>query len=279
MTSKHQTIIDNFLRWGEDCDKLYAAVMIGSQAREDHPSDAYSDLDIIMFVDDPPWFLSSDEWLEELGCFHVSFIEDTIAGGKERRVLFEGALDVDFIILPQNVMYAPGDEAMSALARGYRILIDKAGLKNVMPGPAAAKRPPAMPTEWDFVNLVNDFWYHALWAAKKLLRGELWTAKYCVDSYMKGKLLSMIEYHARAAHGPDYDFWHSGRFLEEWAESWIVERLPQCFSHYDKEDIKAALLSTMALFQSIAAEIAEKLAFAYPKAADEYAHAWVMAAL
>ena len=143
----------------------------------------------------------------------------------------------------------------------------------------AAKPFRSLPAETEFLNIVNDFWYHSVWTAKKLKRGELWTAKFCVDSYMKRMLLAVIEYHAHSVHGKDYDTWHNGRFIEEWAEPRIIEKLAHCFSHYDREDIKNALLSTMDLFRQAAAETAKNFTFRYPHEADEYASRWVKSAL
>lgn len=280
MTNRFRSIIDNFILWGESCNKLYAAFIVGSQAREDHQADDYSDLDIIMIVDDPACFIASDQWLESIGKLHISFVENTIAGEKERRVLFDDALDVDFILIPREMLESLNKESFTILERGYRILVDKIGLQNRFPQPVGtAGQSFELPTEENFINTVNDFWYHSVWTAKKLKRGELWTAKFCIDSYMKWKLLEIIECHAHAIHGSDYDTWHSGRFIEEWAEGWIVEKLSQCFSQYNKEDTKAALFSTMDLFRLVAIEAAEKLNFHYPSEADAYTTAWVTEAL
>ena len=37
-----------------------------------------------------------EDWLEPLGDYWLTFLEDSPAGSVERRILFEGALDVDF---------------------------------------------------------------------------------------------------------------------------------------------------------------------------------------
>ena len=273
MHIKYKTIIDNFIRWGECSEKVYAAIVIGSQAREYNQADEYSDLDLIMFVDDPDYFVYSDKWLEEIGGFHISFLEDTFVGSKERRVLFDGALDVDFIPISKDAAYDAINAVESILARGYKIIIDKIGLRDMIP--VSCNHTCGLPSENEFVNLVGDFWYHTVWTVKKLKRGELWAAKSCADGYMKHKLLTMIEYHTRALRGADYDTWHNGRFIEEWADRRIIEMLPKCFSRYDNADIKSALLSSMDLFRLTAVETAEKLGFQYPVKADEYASAWV----
>jgi aminoglycoside 6-adenylyltransferase len=273
--------MDKLVNWGKSSDKLSAVIIIGSHAREDHGADEYSDLDVILFVNDTDYFLSSDQWLNNIGIFHVSFTENTICGGKERRVLFNGALDVDFLIFPIDKInsFFSSSEGAAFLERGYRILVDKAGLQPAISQKNTVKQSNIPSSERHFLNITNDFWYHSVWTAKKLKRGELWTAKYCVDTYMKGKLLTVIEYHTHAIKGVDCDTWHNGRFIEEWAETWIIEKLSRCFSHYDKEDIKKSLLCTMDLFRLIAVEVAKKLNFQYPDEADAYAAKWIKSIL
>ena len=277
---RYDFMLESLTSWGNSTDKVYALMVIGSQARSDHPADDCSDLDLVMVVDDPDHFLQTDQWLTQIGNAHISFVEDTIGGGKERRVLFDGALDVDFMILSKlQLAQAIKSGEIGLVKRGYHILVDKIGAATVLP-PASAERPPySQLSEWDFQNLVQNFWYHAVWAAKKLIRGELWTAKSCVDRYMKELLLEMIECHAHALHGLDYDTWHSGRFLDEWAESWVVQGLCNCYAHYERADIKRALLATMDLFRAIAVETAGKWDYPYLAKADAYSSRWVDEAL
>lgn len=273
---RYDQLIERIVRWGEREKSLHAALIIGSQAREDHPADENSDLDLILVVDEPETFIGSDDWLDEIGPFHISFVENTIAHERERRVLFTGALDVDFVLLPKDsIQKLEGGEALGILCRGCRVLIDKIGLAPKLPKPKREAPSCRFLARRQFDNLVNDFWYHAILTVKKLRRGELWAAKFCMDSYMKWKLLSLVEIYAHALHGPDYDTWHEGRFLEEWAEDWILDRLSQCFAHYDKGDMQAALLSTMELFGSVAAKSAELLGYPYAQQIQEYSTAWV----
>lgn len=274
--NRFDNIINHFVLWGNSSDQLLAAFIIGSQTRADHPADNFSDLDIVMIVDNPDALLHSDHWIEQIGKSHISFIEDTIGGGKERRILFDHALDVDFIILTKNNFdNAIAGSEIAILKRGYLFLIDKISIGTMLP-PIAADKLHYLPlTESDFNNLTNDFWYHAVWTAKKLIRGELWTAKSCVDSYMKSLLLTLIECHAHILHGMEYDTWHNGRFLEEWAEDWVIQKLSSCYAYYDRESVKHALVSTMDLFRLISIEIAGRLNYEYPANADTYSTDWI----
>lgn len=277
---RFDAVIEKLTQWGNRSERVYAAVVIGSQAREEHPADEYSDLDVILAVERPEELLQSDAWLEELGEPRVSFVEDALGGSQERRVLFDGGLDVDFVIFSREGFDRAAKElGAGILERGCRVLIDKIGLESTFP-PAGAGGGTYMPlTEAGFDNLVQDFWYHAVWAAKKLKRGELWTAKCCVDNYMKEKLLALAECYAHAVHGPEYETWHNGRFLEEWAEEWLIRYLSNIYARYDRGEIEHALFATMDLFRRMAKDAGNRLGYSYPLGADEYASAWAREAL
>jgi aminoglycoside 6-adenylyltransferase len=279
--SKYREIIENLVRWGAQDEKLKILMVIGSQARNEHKADDFSDLDIIMIVDEPEHFLFTNHWLEKIGVFHVSFIEETLAGQKERRIIFDNNLDVDFVILPQNIItsFFKNTDALNILKHGYNVLIDKIGITKEIPENLQGIHQYTFPTEWEFMNTVNDFWYHAVWSAKKINRGELWTAKFCVDSYMKWIILKNIEHYSKTKIGLNQETWHNGRFIEEWAEPWIIDSLSECFSHYKKNDIKKALISTMELFRTITLKITGKLGFNYPKDVDTKATQWVKSLL
>jgi aminoglycoside 6-adenylyltransferase len=111
--------------------------------------------------------------------------------------------------------------------------------------------------------------YHVVWTAKKLARGELWTAKSCLDDYMKWRLLQMIEWHARLTRGVA-DTWHGGRFLERWADPRALAGLRQAFARYDAGEVKDALRATLELFHWLAVETGERMTYAYPFQAEEH---------
>ncbi|MBN1967232.1 MAG: aminoglycoside 6-adenylyltransferase [Anaerolineae bacterium] len=267
--------------WAEGEDNIRVVLVIGSRARSDHPADAWSDLDVLLLARDPAPLWEDAGWVQAIGRPWLTFLEPTPDGrGFERRVLFEGGLDVDFV--PQHVagldaMLAHGipPDVADMLRRGVRFLVDKDGYAarfEALPLPTLRADPPA---EAEFLNQVNDFWYPTVWTAKHLRRGELWWAKGGCDSYLKGLLRQMLEWHAQATRGGHVDTWMRGRFLEEWADSRAVAALPQAFAHYDAEDIWQALQVTLELYRRLSLETAAKWGFGYPTAGAEAAAALV----
>lgn len=248
----------------EEEEWIKSVILIGSQCRDVCKADEYSDIDIVISCDTPEKLLYDNEWINRLGKPIYSFVEDTIAGEKERRLLFEGSLDADLIILTdENLKKALSSHMIDEIMnRGYKLFFDRSGISDHLKGINTIddKIYTPMP-ESDFANLVNDFLFHTVWAEKKINRGELWTAIMCINGYLKGKLLQIIEMYERAVNGNEYDTWHCGRMLEQWADEKITNELSGCFARYDAVDLHSALNSTKKLFIELAKVCAEKYGY------------------
>ena len=287
----YEQLVERFVKWAETCSDIRAAVIIGSRARVDHPADEWADLDIIIITTDPRRFVSTSDWIENVGNPLLTFVEPTSEGDNmERRVLFEDMLDVDFAIIPETKARqllqggVPAEIAVqisNVFGRGMRVILDKDGMaaQLQMLISSIETPPPRPPSQHEFLEVVNDFLYHAVFTAKHLRRGELWWTVTCLNCHMHWLLLRTMEWHALATHGWNYDTWFRGRFLEEWAHPQALKELRGAFAHYDEEDTKAALLATMNLFRWIAIETAEKLGFPYPAKADEHVTNWIRTCL
>lgn len=248
--------------WARQRDDVRALLVVGSQARANVPADRWSDLDLVLIVDDPEPYAEDPSWVREFGQPVLTFLEDTPVGQRERRVLYESGEDVDFPLFPVTALelFEQSENAAHLLARGYRVLVDRIGLAERLARVAAAVERPRPPTQRDFTQLASDFWYHALWAAKKLRRGEVFTAKGCLDGYMKDRLVTLLEWHARAIDA-SVDTWHDGRFLERWADPGALAALERAFAHYDVRDVARALWETIDLWQGLEEETASRLGF------------------
>ena len=246
--------------WARENADVHAAVVVGSQARTDTPADRWSDLDVILIVDDPEPYAESAEWVSEFGTPALTFLEDTPAGQRERRVLYETGEDVDLPLLPLSTLDRLGQSqnANALLARGYRLLVDKIGLEERLQSLVERAPVPTQPGQADFDQLASDFWYHALWTAKKLRRGEVFTAIECLDAYMKARLVTLMGWHARAVD-PSVDTWHGGRFLERWADAGALAALERAYAQYDVRDVARALWETIDLFHGLEEETAGRL--------------------
>ena len=249
--------------WARETDDVRAVVLVGSYARRDTPADRWSDLDVLLFLDEPGRYAADAEWVGRFGSPVLTFLEPTsVAGRIERRVLYGDGVDVDFPLLDAAAVREVAAVAGvgTVLSRGYRVLHDEIGVTELLAG-AAVPEPQELPDEAAFTQLASDFWHHALWTAKKLRRGEVFTAISCLDGYLKWRLVTMLEWHARAVD-PSADTWHEGRFLERWGDPGALAALERAYAHYDVRDVARALWETIDLFQGLEEETAGRLGLA-----------------
>ncbi|HEX4898267.1 MAG TPA: aminoglycoside 6-adenylyltransferase [Candidatus Limnocylindrales bacterium] len=275
----YEEIADRFVRWATAEDAIRAAVVIGSRARTDHPADEWADLDILIWSTDPARYLRSADWTAEIAEPWLSFVETSSDSRvQERRVLFAGGLDVDFAFVNAEPAPVPSeslaDLAAIIFGRGVRVLLDRDGVVAGLMAAVPPRVPPAAPEAAAFDQVTSDFWYHAVWTAKHLRRGELWWAKGACDVHLKGLLRVVLEWDA-AARGRDP--WFRGRFLEQWADQDTVYGLRSAFAHYDEDEIWAALEVTLDLFSRVAQQVATALSLPYSEPAEQRARELVRA--
>ena len=245
--------------WARGRPDVRALLLVGSQARTEAPADEFSDVDLVVVVDEPAPYVESAAWLEPFGDTLLTFVEPTAVGPLlERRVLFESGLEVDFSLVPAALMrdLLAEPEIRGVFARGYRVLHDELGLDEDLA--LAARFMPAPMTQAELARLSSDFWYHVLWAAKKLRRGETFVAKQACDCYLKSLLVGLLAATVRA-RDPEADTWHRARFLELWAPPAELDELRATYAAYDAADIARAIKATAEMFRRLELELGSRV--------------------
>lgn len=274
MPDRYADIKNKLCELAEKDEDIRAVIAIGSYTRKDSPADQFSDLDLIIVTTVPEsWY--SGEYPAKLGEVGISFIEPTLGGGAERRCIYGADRDVDMIIFtPEQFGKALTDGVAEwVMDRGYELLCDKEDYTIWIPRYVSTKVSREVMSADEFVNLVNDFYFHNIWAYKKLKRGEMWSAVMCINGYLKERLLKIIEQYHMCIY--DCDVWHDGRFLDRWADPYVVEDLEECFARYYYPDCVSALEATHTLFARLAHELAEKMGYPYPKGAEKCAAGYI----
>jgi aminoglycoside 6-adenylyltransferase len=223
----------------------------------------------MVFTSETAPYLTSTDWLKAIGRVWVVIPSQTGDGDPEQLVLFEDGYKVDFIFYPLEELQRLGQTSIlpGVYRRGYYVLVDKDGVTQHLPAPSFDAPSRQQPAEAEFLLAVQRFWYGAVYVAKQIRRRELWIVKFR-DWTMKEDLLRMIEWHAGASHGWNYDTWHDGRFMLEWTDAQTEEALSQVFGGFDAVDCWHALQSSLDLFRRLAKETASALNYDYPAELD-----------
>ncbi len=103
-----QQVLERLGGWGRSRPDVRAVVVVGSWARPfDHPVDQWSDVDILLITTDPGCYLCTTDWLKDVGHPWLTYVETPPLGGpeqRERRVVFEVAVEVDFAVVASRDM-------------------------------------------------------------------------------------------------------------------------------------------------------------------------------
>jgi aminoglycoside 6-adenylyltransferase len=267
-------LCDRLTAWAARRADVHAALLVGSRARRDHPADEYSDLDVVLIVDDPEILLGDDEWLQEFGAVSAQVVEPTAIGGMtERRVLFASGQDVDFSVVPVALATLLGDfvdldEVRELFGRGVRVLFDQLGISEQLESIPPPEPGAGLLSEREYHALSSGFWYQLIVAAKKLRRGELWVALASCEGRLTATTVELARWWMRLRQ-PATDIWHSNRFVEEWLDPSVMSELAATRPAYGEAEIRSSLVRLAALFGRLELDCREATGFA--PAVDERA--------
>jgi aminoglycoside 6-adenylyltransferase len=261
------------LNWADQNPNLQLALVVGSRARRQPPADEWSDLDLILFFDDPAPWSGTNTWLEAFGGIELAYSQASPAGDIEWLVLYASGLKADFMVArfpPQikneadrkdYLLHGPFKEV---LAFGLRLLVDKRGEFGDLPKKIGTAVATSLPDEAIYTYHLHRFWMDCIRVAKFLRRDELWRAKMLCDCAMKQQMLTLLEWLALANGASAAQVWYEGRNLSNWADSSALEALPDTFGRLESADLWRALHASLQLFQRLAQECSQRLGYPYP---------------
>ncbi|MCA7085320.1 aminoglycoside 6-adenylyltransferase [Cupriavidus cauae] len=271
MTLRDQ-YLQSVLAWAGATDAVLALIQTGSLARQDDSADEYSDLDIEIISSDSDTLAKDDDWLHRIGpLITVLRLE---AGSDQpwptRLAIYQGGVKIDFTVAGierLRRMTAP-DGLDDLYARGYHVLLDKAGVAASLPPPPYRFPVEPLPSQREFQASVEEFWFEAFHVPRYLARGEPWLVKQR-DWTMKTLLLRMAQWHAQALHPGQVDVWHNGLRMDQWAHRDTWHAMQQIFGRFDAADARRAFEATVRLYGRLGREVAERAGLEYPEACED----------
>lgn len=294
ITTSQQQWIEKFGAWAKARAEVRAALIIGSQGREEVlPPEPWSDVDVLLLVTGETPFTESHAWMGEIDRLWAGImdLDETFGGWVPVYCgfcVYEGGVNVDFMFIPQARVQRTlqvmrllesfprlrqvlpesitnlGIDAGDLLRHGARILIDKDGVAGqfqqaILLSPV---EPSAPPTQSKFEAAVESFWVDPTRIAADLLRGRLAEAMKALHNLQK-RLLRMVEWHARSKTGwQGDDLTFRLKSIDQWADPRTLQTLPLTCPHYNVDEMWQALIQAVELYHWLSIETAERLGYA-----------------
>lgn len=266
-------MIQKIIDWAKKEKSIRALVLTGSRAK-DKNVDAFSDYDISVFATNSDAFTRDLGWLGKMGKVWVSIPEKITLKKKvypTRLVIFEKGIKADFAFFTVDLLkeYVKSKSLPEDFNRGYKIILSKDGIAEKLQQPAFKGFKNKIPSEKEYLALVEEFWFEVYHVAKYLKREDLWVAK-ARDADIKHRLLlKMIEWHAAAKQQLDYTPNSMGKRMESWVEPKIWKAMQGIFAHFDSKDSWKCLIHSLDLFRQLSLETAHLWNFTYPYQIDK----------
>lgn len=274
VANREQAVIDHLTEWATADSRLRAVVWTSTRTNPNASTDALSDYDIILVVDDIGPFLD-DTWLGEFGDVLVLYrdpLRQEDGGPQFTRVTqYVDGLKIDFTIMSTGRWRAwTGGPGLPAdLDAGYRVILDKNGLTRHLPPPTFTAYIPQPPDEATYREQIETFFHEATYVGKNLWRDELLPARYSFDLMTHSMLRPLLEWRMEIDHAWSVSTGVAGKGLKKRLPPDIWAALEATLTGPDNDAMWDALFAACALCRRLGVEVGRSLGYAYPMETDE----------
>jgi aminoglycoside 6-adenylyltransferase len=263
-------MLDLILDIARKDERVRAVIMNGSKVNPNAPRDFFQDYDIVYVVTEKESFLADPGWIKVFGDLMILQLPDEMSApppeGKDYYgylMQFTDGNRIDLSLFPVNKLDKLEDDSLALT------LLDKDGILPKFPPPDDSTYLPKPPTDKQFFDCTNEFWWVSPYVAKGLWRHEIVYAKHMLDLYLREQLDKMLVWYV----GIKTDFKISpgkmGKYLENCLETDLWKMLLKTYSDADYEHTWQALYAMGELFRKVAIPVAMHFGYDYLSGEDE----------
>ena len=167
-------------------EDLLGLLLFGSLSKLESPSDEWSDLDILVVVQDDKMvrFFPTVEWITAFGSLYT-YSQSSDEFKCTTRVCFENFNRIDFVITTEDSLSRVNLWPGVPFSSGTKILVSRSGVVDEITteGQFPQKFTPA--TDDRFLELVRDFRFKSMQAVYKVVRGDLLIALHLTQDLIR----------------------------------------------------------------------------------------------
>jgi len=224
-------------------ERIRAVILNGSRANPNAPRDLFQDYDILYIVTSVDDFVRDRSWIRTFGELimmqtpdeKVFPPPDACKGRFAFLMLFQDGNRIDLTFYPVDQISKLRLESASLL------LMDKDGIIGPLPPASDRDYIPSPPSEKEFQDCCNEFWWIATNIAKGLWRRELPYAKFMFDCPARDALMAMLNWHIGIRTGFSADPGKFGKYFEKHLSEQHWKAFVQTYPDGEFENIWRAL--------------------------------------
>lgn len=264
---RNETEIKNLiLDFAQHDTRVRAVLLNGSRANPNIKPDLLQDFDIVFLVDDLESFTIDNSWTNIFGEQIISQLPDEMTFGDENcnkekisftyLMLFKDSNRIDLTLFAKQKLQP--DFKPDSLTI---LWLDKDNLFTSLPKSSDKDYHIQKPSEKDFADTCNEFWWVSTYVAKGLLRNEIIYAKESLETVVRPMLMKVLKWKVGIENNFGVSFGKSGKFLKSYLSDNLYKKLLLTYSNFETEENWKALFLMTEIFQETSDSIAEEFGF------------------
>ncbi|PHG08619.1 aminoglycoside 6-adenylyltransferase [Bacillus toyonensis] len=264
-------MLDLIINTAKEDERIRAVIMNGSRVNPNVKKDCFQDYDIMYVVNDIQSFIYNHNWINRFGEIMIvqmpeemSLIPADEDGKFPYLMQFMDGNRIDLTLVPVELIKKfVGKDSLS------KLLLDKDNCLEEFRPASDKDYLVKKPTEKEFLDCCNEFWWCSTNVGKGLWREELTYAKGMLEGPMRDMLVVMLEWHIGMKTKFTANAGKFGKYFEQYVEKDVWEQFKRTFSNAEYENIWDSFFIMGNLFRKVANEIANTYEYQYPQDDDD----------
>jgi aminoglycoside 6-adenylyltransferase len=248
-------------------ERIQAVLLQGSRANSNIIPDPYQDFDICLVVNQMESFLIDHSWTRLYGdkiAWQLPDLMGVVDQEPARKVpfhylmLFNDGTRIDLSLFPVEKMKT--DFKPDSLTV---VWVDKEGLFNNIASSSDRDYLICKPSEKEFQDCCNEFWWVSTNISKGLLRNEITLAKAMMEGPVREMFLQIVQWYIGTNTNFSVSLGKSGRFIKNYLKAQEYNDILTTYPDHRSENIWNSLFQMTDLFSLYATLVSTKMGYMY----------------
>lgn len=279
VTRSEESVMSLILDVAKKDNRVKVVCMNGSRVNPKAPKDFFQDYDIVFLVEDFESFVINSSWLNVFGRRLImqvpSLINDDIKKVREDKKItylmqFVDGNRIDLTVLSYDKRHEYLTEDSLT-----QILLDKDNKLPKLPEASDKSHWIKKPTEKEYNDCCNEFWWISIYIAKGLWRKELLYATYHLENHIRKELLKMLRWKIGIENNFEVNIGKCDKYIENYLPKEMFDKLMRSYDMSDCERCWDSLFIMIDLFRRSASFVSEKMNYEYNSEDDKNVYAFL----
>ena len=244
-------------------ERIRAVLLNGSRANPTVQPDDLSDFDIVFVVSHLKSFVSDHNWTDVFGEKLIWQLPAEMCFGNEDEsiafsylMLFKDGNRIDLTLFPED--HFTTDFKLDSQTI---IWLDKDNLFPEVSQASDIDYYILEPTQKEFTDTCNEFWWVSTYVAKGLLRNQVTYAREMLETVVRPMFMKMIEWKIGVENNFSVSFGKAGKFMPDYLSKDYYAKVLHTYADAGIENNWKALFIMTELFEMTSNEVSLKLQF------------------